>query len=321
MIESGITEHVTDWYGCSAGTYCALFGAIGATGSWIRDAAIIFDGRIISLINEENVCDYAKVWGLSSTKAMDEMIGKLIDTWEPGSSAWTFADLAKYRPESRLHMLATNMTQGSPVVFNAVNTPDIRLLDALCASSALPLYFVPWIHPKTGDIYIDGGIIENYIWSAIPNKNDTLVVVCAETDIVGRSFRAKQPNNMMEYVARIVSLIHRYDAPIPKFWIAVNIKHIQVIDFGIGKEEKMEAYEEGVRSAKGWLAFRDSMISSPEGTSENRSGCEHPNTSCAGHPLSGKMSDSRQSHTPLLHSDLPPDLHKQKRHCARRWSL
>ena len=321
LLDAGLTEHVTDWYGCSAGTYCALFGAIGVSGSWIRDAANIFDGRIVSVIHEENVCDYAKLWGLSSTKSLDEMFGKLIDTWEPGSSAWTFADLAKHRPNSKLHMLATNVTQGRTVVFNAVNTPDIRLLDALCASSALPFYFVPWQHPDTGDFYADGGIINNYIWNTIPNKNETLVVVCSETDIVGRSFKAKQMHNILDYISRIISMIHQHDAPIPKYWIAVNNKNIQMIDFGITKEEKQAGFEEGVRSAKGWLAFRASMPDSSGGTTGNHSCYDHPNKESAVRPLQEQMSDNRiLCNSPPL-SDPPLDLHKQRRHCVRRWSL
>ena len=321
LMDTGILEHVTDWYGSSAGCMCALMGAIGVTGSWIKDAMDVFDGRLVSSIQEDYVCDFAKAWGLCSTKGLDEHLGRLIDTWEPGCSSWTFADLAKNRPATNLHIAATNLTQGSLFIFNAKNTPNIRLLDALCASSSLPLFFTPWIHPTTGDIHCDGGILENYPWSCIPNKEDTLVVVCSDADIVGRSTPAVTINTAAEYFGRIIALIHHHDAIVPKNWIAVNNKTIHIIEFDLTQEEKTAAFEEGIRSAKGWLAFRKSRTNLPGETAGNHPSSADPNTSCAARPSPGRMSDSPQCHNPLLHSDPPPDSHSGTIRCARRWSL
>jgi predicted acylesterase/phospholipase RssA len=312
---------VTDWYGASAGAFCALFAAIGGSGSWVREVSKIFDGAVASVIREDYVCDFTKIWGVSSTTPLSDILGKLVDTWESGCSAWTFADLSRNRPGTQLHVLATNLTSKRPGLFNFANSPDIRIIDAICASAAVPLFFIPWIHPTTGDMYCDGGILETYPWKSIPNKHETLVVVCSDADIVGRKNPKIPITNIFEYITRVITLFRANEGVIPLYWIAVNIKNIHFMEFHLSKEEQLAAFEEGVRSAKGWLAFRASMLNSPGGMPESRHDCEHPNTSCADRLLSGKMSDSHQSHNPMRQSDSPPDLHRQMRHSARRWSL
>jgi hypothetical protein len=316
-----MTEHVTDWYGASAGAFCALFAAIGGSGAWVREVSKIFDGATASIIREDYVCDFTKIWGVSSTTPLSDILGKLVDTWESGCSAWTFADLSRNRPGTQLHVLATNLTSKRPGLFNFANSPDIRIIDAICASAAVPLFFIPWIHPTTGDMYCDGGILETYPWKSIPNKHETLVVVCSDADIVGRKNPKIPITNIFEYITRVITLFRANEGVIPLYWIAVNIKNIHFMEFHLSKEEQLAAFEEGVRSAKGWLAFRASMLNSPGGMPESRHDCEHQNTSCADRLLSGKMSDSHQSHNPMRQSDSPPDLHKQMRHSARRWSL
>ena len=323
LLESGITEHVTDWYGCSAGSLCAIAGAIGVTAGWLREASDVFEGRLVSGIREDYICDFTKVWGISSTHGLGDHIGKLINTWEPGCSDWTFADLSHNRPGTRLHISATNITQGKPVIFNPANTPDIRIIDAICASSTLPMFYAPWIHPVSGDIHCDGGILENYPWDCIPNKSDTLVVVCRDSDILGRSAKPRTINSVVEYFAQVIALALQHDAVMPKNWIAINSKNVNTMDFCLTKEDKLVAFEDGVRSVKGWLAFRasSSRLHSASGTQGIRPSSEGPNTSSAVHPSQDKTSGSPGCHNLMQPVHPAPDSHRPAKRAERRWSL
>ena len=321
LTDAGITDNVTDWYGCSAGSFCAMGGAIGGTGTWIKEVAKVYDSRTAGIISDDLLCNFINVWGVSAPANIAEFVGKIIDTWEPGCSAWTFADLSQNRPGIRLHISATNITRGKLEIFNAVNTPDIRIIDAISASAAMPLYFVPWVHPITGDIYCDGGILETYPWLCIPNKAETLVVVCSDTDIIGRPVPVQPITTIVEYISRLVSIIYRDSGVVPLYWIAVNVKDIHFIDFNVSKEEQCVGFEQGIRSAKGWLAFRASMQDSPGGTAGYRRQFADQNTSCADHPCPDRRSDSHQSGNRMPSPCLPLDLHNEKRRTARRWSL
>ena len=317
LIESGITAEVKDWYGCSAGAMCALFAAVGVSSAWLREVATIFDPRLIGAVREDFVCDFAKVWGAASTDNLREILGKFIETWEPGAASWTFARLPG------LHISATNVSRGRAEIFDSVNSPNMKILDAVCASSTIPFFFAPWIHPETGDIFCDGAITEPYPWSCVPNKDETLAIVCADKDIIGRPPRAvKQIATIFEYFTRLISLgLHRDTTVIPRYWIAVNNRTIYSIDFNISKEELLAAFEEGVQVAKGWMAFRASMQDSPGETAGRPPWCAPQDTSAAAHPSQERTSDNRRSGNSRLPTDPVRDLHSGPKPCVRRWSL
>ena len=321
LIECGMTAHVTDWYGCSAGAICAAFAAIGVSAAWLREVSEIFSPRFLGIIREDYVCDFMRVWGVTDIGPLAEVLGKFVDTWEPGCSAWTFAELAEKRPESRLHILATNVSRGEPVLFDVKTSPDMRIMDAICASSTIPFYFAPWVHPETGDIYCDGSVIEQYPWNCIPNKGETLVVVCSDRDIVGRVVPPVPVTSLTEYFTRVVSLAHRRSGEMPKFWIAVNNKNIYTVDFNITKEDVLAAFEEGVRSAKGWMAFRSAMLDSPPETVGSPQLSVNQRTSSIVRFSPEKTSDNPECHSPSLPKAPLRDSHTGKRQCDRRWSL
>lgn len=321
LIDTGMTARVVDWYGCSAGAICALFGAIGVSSTWLREVSLIFDARLIGVIREDYVCDFTKVWGVSSTEGLGDIIGKFIETWEPGSASWTFADFAAVAPGVGLHISATNLTRGTSVLFDVSNSPTMKIIDAICASSTIPFFFTPWVHPG-GDIYCDGGVMEHYPWAQVPNKSDTLVIVCADKDIGGRVSPPRQITSLLEYFSRIVSLAqHPSDSTVPRFWIAVNNRTINGFDFHITKGEILAAFEEGIRTAKGWMAYRASRLDSQQETAEIHSTSASRRISEAVRSSPGKMMDIRQSDNRTPHSDPPLDLHSGGRRSVRRWSL
>lgn len=317
LIDSGITIQVKDWYGCSAGAICALFAAIGVSSAWLREVSTIFDPRLIGAIREDFVCDFAKVWGAASTENLKEILGKFIETWEPGAASWTFARLPG------LHISATNVSRGRAELFNSVNSPNMKILDAVCASSTIPFFFAPWIHPETGDIYCDGGVTGSFPWSCIPNKDETLAIVCADKDIIGRPPRpVKQIATIFDYFTRLISLgLQRDTTVIPRYWIAVNNRTIYSIDFNISKEELLAAFEEGIQVAKGWMAFRATMQDSPGETAGSRPWCAPQDTSALARPLQDRMSDNPQSGNSRLSSDPVRDSHSGQKPYVRRWSL
>lgn len=82
-----------------------------------------------------------------------------------GDSEITFAELeqlANKQPDvfKKLAVVASNITNAKPQIFDAVNTPDIAVWQAVRASMSIPLLFEP--AKINDDYFVDGGLSWNY---------------------------------------------------------------------------------------------------------------------------------------------------------------
>ena len=88
-----------------------------------------------------------------------EWIGELINE-KMGSPYATFRDFQlKGKPE--LHLVGANLSTGFGEVFSVKQTPSMRVLDAVRISMSVPLFFAA-IRNARGDVYVDGGLLNNY---------------------------------------------------------------------------------------------------------------------------------------------------------------
>ena len=256
--EEGLLDEVTHWYGCSGGSMCALFGILGCSPEWLRNGVRYFNGAAIVEMSDDLVANFMSAWGITSGEAYRDIIGKFADTWEPGASLWTFADLARKRPGKKLQITALNVSQQRYEVFSAETTPSLRVVEAILASSSIPLVFVPWRSPLTGDLYCDGGVIEQFPWKHVADHDSTLVIACSDSDIRDRPL-FERVRNLGEYFAQIFSALRRNiltSIPAqPRHWIAVNNKTVGLLDVRLSEEGRLIFFDEGATAAAGWVAF------------------------------------------------------------------
>lgn len=318
LLEAGTLDDVRDWYGCSGGSFCALYGAIGVSAAWIRDAVEYFDTRIIAGVEEENVVDFLSCWGVNSGVALKELIGKFLDTWEPDASKWTFADFAANRPSVSLHITATNVTKGTLEVFNLANTPDVLVLDAVRASCAVPCFFTPWT--KAGELFCDGSLLESYPWVCVEDKANTLVVACYDNGLRRIPTPLHKIESFGDYIKKLSCLLQEdRHAETPKNWIAINNITTSALDFHITKDERLKLFREGITAAEGWLAFREKAVSS--GIRETPLPTEGPCASLSCRPSQSKTSDSHPPGSPSPTPCRSLDLCSGGPRPRRRWSL
>ena len=317
-------DQVRDWYGCSGGAICALFGAIGVTSAWLREAVEHFDPRIVATVEEDMVADFMNIWGVNSGATFIEILSSFIDTWEPGCSKWTFADLAAKRPGKTLNITATNVTRGCVTVFNANTTPNMNIVLAVRISSSIPLFYTPWFD-ASGDLYCDGAALEYHPWSCVKDKDHTLVIACSDVGITGRRLHPEPIKSIGDYLGRLsfVSRLQRATQT-PRNWIAVNNKVFGTFDFTMTKEERQSLFQEGRAAAVGWLAFQQSRVRQRDAAGETRE-CPGdrgiPGTSSSGPCGPDKRLDTPQSHNlPLPPCPVLDSRNEGPRPC-RRWSL
>lgn len=323
LYDAGLTAHVTDWYGCSGGAINAVLTALGVSSRWVRDCIGLLDFQLVGKISEDLVIDYMTTWGVNSGIALIELLGRFMETWEPGSSNWTFTDYVRERPGQQLHIIATNISRGHLMVFNAANTPDVRLLDAVRASSAIPLFFTPWVS-SAGEYYCDGALLESYPWSCVTDKEQTLVILNSDTEI--RAYRdghvRPPPTGLGEFMWQIFQTARRaymVSSTPPKHWIAVNNRVVSIIDFGITREQREALFAEGEVAGQGWIAFKRSRPG-PLATPQRLTSCDRPHTLSSDHPSPDRMSDNPEYQSPVL-----PPYPSRGSHTPhsrdRRWSL
>lgn len=323
--DTNVLSNVSEWYGCSGGSISAFFGAIGVSPSWIRTCAEHIRMDAMMNIQDELIVDYTNHWGIDSGESLIEYLGKLIDTWEPGASAWTFADFARERPRvKRLGIITTNVSQGKQVVCCLENTPNMRILDAIRASSSIPLFYTPW-RDEAGDYFCDGAVVETYPWDCVTDKYRTLVIVCNDNQIAKKRRTSPGPiTSLSDYISGIVQFVLRLRNPtsenMPRFWIAVNDKTLAAIDFQAPKEAFMELFHQGVSSGNAWLAFRQKSADVKNPGTPPLCG-DHCTSACCPPPSGDKMSDNHQSGSLLQASPLFRDLRKPSGPSGRRWSL
>jgi len=290
LIDSGVTANVKSWYGCSAGSVHAFIGALGVSSTWIKECCSLFDTRLLLKTEAALVMDFMNVWGVTSGKELVETVGTFIDTWEPGASTWTFADLKRERGMF-LGITATNLSRRELTVFSVDKHPTMKILDAIRASSAIPFVYTPWFDSR-GDVFVDGAIIEQCPWFHIQQKKETLVVACSRSQIFGPLKEGTSIETFLEYCSRIVMLQRvRLTRERPTQWIAVENDTVASLNFDATLEDRIRLMEDGIAAAITWTAAR---------TAGNPTVSEGRHTSSSPHRTSeGAASGSRQSGIPL----------------------
>ncbi len=348
LLDSGVLDEVRDWYGCSGGALNAYIGALGASTAWIRDVVAHFDMRPIGAIDGNEVAELFQSWGVRRGEAYRDYVGRFLETWEPSASSWTFAEFAVARPGVGLHFIGTNISRGTQVVFDVEHTPSVRILDAIQASGAIPGFFTPWTSPE-GDMICDGAIIEYYPWMCVPIQTETLVIDCEDFGIHGREVRMEPVNTFGEYMRRVIHIAtqKRHIGVSPRYWIALNMRDVSMLDFTLTKEMRLALFESGARAASGWLAFRSTAASAgctaasagctaasagctaasagstaaSAGTPQNPPVCEGPCKESSDHPSPTRKLDNPEYQSPPQPAFPSRGSHTPSIRSARRWSL
>ena len=267
------------------------------------------------MLDDTCITDVAQSWGLIPNQRLVDIFGKMFDTWEAGLSTITFAELAARRPV-RLHIIATNITRRCQVVFNVANTPHMRVIDALVASCAVPLYFTPWTAPS-GEVFCDGAMSEYYPWRCVANKAQTLVVAGYDTLISGEG-RFDPVTSLNEYIYSLIRMLQKNKSVVrPLNWIALNITAIDGLDFSIPTEDRIALFNQGYRAAEAWTKFTTCSARKTDGVP--RPCVPHHTSPSLAHSRT-KTSDIPQPHTPAPCQDSRgPQCIGSGR--GRRWSL
>ncbi|MFT6896790.1 MAG: NTE family protein [Paraglaciecola sp.] len=180
--------------------------------------------------------------GLSSGNSfeawMDEQLGGL-----------TFADIDK-----DLHILATDVNGGGPVVFNKVTSPTLKISQAVRFSMSIPLFFS--FQSYKDHVLVDGAILsEDALYQDWAGDGTPVMCFKLKSDHVTDLTFKKSWLPLRQYVMMLIrtfmtAMSREYVHA--EYWrntIVINTGKLSPVDFNITHQQKEELYKIGYDTA------------------------------------------------------------------------
>lgn len=159
--EKGFLSKIREFCGVSAGALVGTMLALGYTLQKIERFFLEYDFSEVRTLEPENMLLLLEEFGVDSGERLEALIQKFLyhKGFGPKTTFRQLKDSGKCRS---LRIWAADIQMAEPIEFSAETTPDIEVVFALRASTAIPGYFIPTRHPETGRILADGGVFDNY---------------------------------------------------------------------------------------------------------------------------------------------------------------
>lgn len=164
--DRGITKAIQRIGGTSAGAINAILLGLGFTPKetkdvlWSLDFNELMDDSWGIVRNTDRLIEQ---FGWYKGDYFRNWIGQLIKE-KVGNSEATFADIEALKDKrgfKSLYFMGTNLSTSFSEVFSAEHTPRICVADAVRISMSIPLFFAAKRSAR-GDVYVDGGVLDNY---------------------------------------------------------------------------------------------------------------------------------------------------------------
>ena len=164
--EKGIISNIQRIGGTSAGAINAILLGLGFSPKETEDILWSLDFKKFMDDSWGVIRDTKRLkeqYGWYKGDYFRDWIGKLIKE-KTGNSEATFADLEAMKEKrgfKSLYFMGTNLSTTFSEVFSAEHTPRTCIADAVRISMSIPLFFAAKRSVR-GDVYVDGGVLDNY---------------------------------------------------------------------------------------------------------------------------------------------------------------
>jgi NTE family protein len=245
------------YVGVSVGSLTALLLALGYTLDELRDVVFNMDYSALQNVNEDTLVDALENCGIDDGGGLRAFVEKLLTSRGLGAGA-VFADLGGAASAPALRIYACRLRDGVCVEFSRRRTPHTPIVDALCASMAVPFYYTPVM--IDGELYVDAGVVNNYPIDLLsPAEQQSALGFLFRLD--DAPFVLGQEYSMFAYGVKLIKIMtmDRYRAQLRHFGdrtILINPGSIQFLDFGMPADVKERLIELGAGAARAFLARR-----------------------------------------------------------------
>jgi predicted acylesterase/phospholipase RssA len=254
--EKGFMKQVKMVSGVSAGAWLAFMISAGLSIKVIEKLVLDLDFGIIRNLSPDAIIGFPETFGLDDGSNLKKFIESIMRIAMKIDPAITFSELSKNKIQFKCW--ATDLNTRKIREFSVDKTPNIKIIDALHASMAIPLYFTPVIDPETGHLLSDGGI-----QGSLPIHHLT-EEECNECLAIGfcrsKPFpeEGEVPDDLMGFMESIFSsLVHSRNENVISKWnhkiIRIPVDEVTSWNFEISREERLVLVEKGKTTTDIWL--------------------------------------------------------------------
>ena len=173
LFELDIIKKIKYYYGTSIGGFFILCIILGWTLEELLKFSINFP---IDLMIEFDIDSFIKNYGLVPKINFETFIKKII-TYKGFDENITFKELYS-QISKEINFITYSLKNNDVLVINYINTPDLMVWEGLYMTASLPILIPPYIH--NNDIFIDGGIIDNFPIDRVKIENKSKIFgICA----------------------------------------------------------------------------------------------------------------------------------------------
>lgn len=262
--EQGLTKNVHSIAGSSAGAITAGLLAVGYNGKELEDTLVSIDYESI----KDTRCCFGKCWGVLKRfgifkgNAFEQIYANLLAA-KTGDPDITFKQIKK-RYGINLCITATNLNKYKLEYFCTEKTPDMPLKSAVRVSMSVPFLFEVKNYPSfNGDVYVDGGLLNNYPINLFKDDMEhTLgfkLVTPDEQENEQVWYGNHEINNIKDYSMAVVnSMLLQIERGWIKdqYWertITIDAGILDSFEFDISNETAKKLYDNGYNSTKAWI--------------------------------------------------------------------
>jgi NTE family protein len=253
--ERGALRAVREYLGISAGALIAFCMCVGTTLSELRMMATLLDFGKIRDLEPETMLSFMETFGLD-TGANLEKLARAILRAKGLSPTLTFEELVVARPSlPRLRIFATDLNTCTICELSATTSPTMELAMALRASTCIPVYFQPVLHPVTGHYLVDGGVVSHSPFMFLtPEEADTTLSITFSDE-------HKPVGSIGDLKDFLVQLYYAFDFYFNKELtekrrgqvLFIQTGRMNSLDFELTQDQKIELMNMGRSSAENFL--------------------------------------------------------------------
>jgi predicted acylesterase/phospholipase RssA len=231
-LESRLVD-VKEISGSSAGSILALFLALGMSVDEILDMALDLD---VPKFVKIRIGSFFNKFGFVDLEPIREKLVEICGC-DP-----TFEEL-----DMKIYVSAYCLNSSTTDYFSRDTHPNMKVIDAVCMSMAIPLIFA--CGKYNGKSYIDGGTQEQYPMAPfLDKKPHEITCIKLKMDRVYQ----EEINNPRQFVESLIrsTLTNRVEYSEYTKMIEINVADTNIFDFNMPYEDKVKLYNIGYYTIK-----------------------------------------------------------------------